>query len=143
MAARPTMNERHMKWFTGEKPPCNNGVHRDSLGRIVYEGDVLTGGYEVVEVMGRRIEFFDENDDACSVLAYTLTIDLRMSPSRTNYERYFADLGTLEEVRGAFYGDRQDSDLCKLRRLREECPFAAIAGRCGDWPRWLDERAAL
>ena len=117
---------------------------RDSLGRIVYAGDVVEDGAIVYLVksgnvrMMRQGDFFDAE-------AEKLIIDLSASPCLTNYERYFADLGTREEV-----ADAADSCLGDESRTCELCPLAGWGKAFGSHPfgcvyfnRWLIERAVI
>lgn len=107
---------------------------RDKLGRIVYEGDVLDNGMRIAFV-GKR---------SC---ALDLEIDLSMYPERTNHERYFADVGTLEEVIGAFNESCDCTPDCECWK----CPFSMWGDRfkcdssvtCVGFKYWLDEMAVI
>lgn len=111
---------------------------RDSLGRIVYEGDELDGLCIMEGIRGSKLRL----NTFCGHLttdAGSVTVDLAASPPRTNYERYFADLGTREEVVAAFYAINCQADGIGCF----ECPFKLTAGECCYWPYWLDERAVV
>lgn len=112
---------------------------RDSLGRIVYEGDELDGLCIMEGIRGSKLRL----NTFCGHLttdAGSVTVDLAASPPRTNYERYFADLGAREEVEFAFF-----SWPCKNVDAPEcvTCPFELVAGECRYFPVWLDERAVV
>lgn len=122
-----------------------NPKHRDRLGRIVYVGDVLDSGAKVTHI-----------DPDCDILldarvckptpftvfyAHLVTIDLDASPDHTNYERYFADLGTRADVQNAFF-DEPDY-LCDGPSCCDTCPFNLITGNCGEFIDWLDEKAVI
>ncbi|WP_101723080.1 hypothetical protein [Eggerthella timonensis] len=114
---------------------------RDSLGRIVYVGDVLDGGAVIMTIL---------RDDEAKIAFPTggvgfiplrfVEICLAASPLSTNYERYFADLGAREEVEFAFF-----SWPCKNVDAPEcvTCPFELVAGECRYFPVWLDEKAVV
>lgn len=112
---------------------------RDSLGRIVYVGDVTTCGAMVYLANSADLRmmsqgtFFDAEADK-------LVIDLAASPYRTNYERYFADLGTFDEVIDAYEEEPESicADACPT------CPFAFLAGGdCYYFQKWLNEKAVV
>lgn len=113
---------------------------RDSLGRIVYVGDVLDGGAVIMTIL---------RDDEAKIAFPTggvgfiplrfVEICLAASPLRTNYERYFADLGTREEIVAAFYAINCQADGIGCF----ECPFELTAGECWYWPYWLDDMAVI
>lgn len=110
-----------------------NTMPRDKLGRIVYESDVLDNGM--------RITFIGKRTDASD-----LEIDLAASPDRTNYERYFADLGTREEVQDAYLSHCSNTAHCSDsfafynwgRATDEDCCFT-----CEYFPWWLDKKAVI
>lgn len=113
---------------------------RDSLGRIVYAGDVLACGATVERILpsgGIGVVF--PSGGVSGFSSCYETVDLASSPEHTNHERYFADLGTREEVVAAFYAINCQADGIGCF----ECPFELIAGECCYWPYWLDERAVV
>ena len=73
------------------------------------------------------------------------SIDLASSPHRTNYERYFADLGTREEVIEA--GDACIHDtwiLCSTCVFEDWGEvFGCRDGGCGGFDEWLDAQAVI
>ena len=81
---------------------------RDRLGRLVYEGDFLDIGdgfrWKVARPNCKLERMFDEK----AIVLYP--VDLAASPSRTNYERYFADLGTIDQIIVAYMDDVLQSD---------------------------------
>lgn len=118
----------------------NSPTPRDSLGRIVYAGDVLACGATVERILpsgGIGVVF--PNGGVSGFSSCYETVDLAASPSRTNHERYFADLGTRDEVVAAFH-----SISCQEEEIScFECPFRMVAGECCFWPYWLYERAEV
>lgn len=101
---------------------------RDSLGRLIYRGDVFIG-LDAEAAWWRRKE---------------LTVDLEKSPKRTNYERYFADIGTLDEViDAAFNGSDVLCEDCPLYRWGELCGFDYEWSGCAGFGRWLEQEATL
>ena len=70
---------------------------RDSLGRIVYVGDRLLALGEVDLIAGGKL-IIGVSHGRFMVSPGRAAVDLEASPERTNYERYFADLGTRDEV---------------------------------------------
>ena len=112
----------------------SEAMPRDSLGRIVYVGDVWEDGTRVISIQEGSSARFAE------------TLDLAASPARTNYERYFADLGTRDEVRFAV------SRECNSRSC-SGCVFAnwVSMAYCGSgigfcyipFNRWLDMKAVI
>lgn len=113
---------------------------RDSLGRIVYAGDSLTCGATVDCVLpsgGIGVAF---PDGALSGFSPLLdSIDLASSPHRTNYERYFADLGTLSDVYDAY----RSIDCHAEGWSCLECPFELVAGNCSRFSEWLCKEAVI
>ena len=79
---------------------------RDRLGRLVYEGDYVWPHrpddpywIPVWREENGRVAF----DEGFGLAEHTtwpefVTIDLAASPKRSNYQRYFADLGTFDEI---------------------------------------------
>ena len=114
---------------------------RDSRGWIVYEGDVLTDRRYVVRTAQCAVALKARR--GCTVeRGWSLEVDPDRSPERTNYERWFADLGTLSEVVRASY------DICRSEtRCWCECVLDCLvheAGMpgclCAFWG-WLGETA--
>ena len=76
---------------------------RDRFGRIVYEGDRIRwmhvdGAWPPVHPVGDGKHVYFEGYDWWSYINGECIVDLELSPKYTNYDRYFADLGTMEEV---------------------------------------------
>lgn len=116
---------------------------RDRLGRLVYEGDVL-----VNKIGGGFVAWYPHLSDEWDFFAYCLqfdVVDLEKSPKHSNFERYFADLGTLEEVMDGFRDCRGISCY--------DCPFRgwnrafgmdySFPSQCTGFPKWLGEVAAV
>lgn len=119
---------------------------RDSLGRIVYEGDALACGATVERILpsgGIGVVF--PNGGVSGFSSCYETVDLAASPPRTNHERYFADLGTREEVVDAadscLGDDSSTCDRCPLEGWGKEFGFHPAG--CAYFNRWLDERAVI
>lgn len=86
---------------------------RDRLGRLMYPGDYVWPHkpddpywIPVWREEDGRVAF----DEGFGLAEHTtwpefVTIDLDASPKRTNFERYFADLGTIEEIGEAINSD--------------------------------------
>lgn len=109
---------------------------RDSLGRIVWLGDVTDEGYEVGGYAEGEL-LLCTSRIVHRLPANLVTVDLDASPERTNYERYFSDLGTREEVREAAASTCDDA-ICR------DCPFDGAPWWCYDgFYRWLDEKAVV
>lgn len=92
---------------------------RDSLGRILFDGDIFT---------------IDKESD-------TFTIALLDSPKHSNYARYFSDIGTIDEIESAyiFATDCFKTD-CR------ECPFNypwTGSLDCMDFGLWLRSYATI
>lgn len=118
---------------------------RDSLGRIVYVDDVVLTPHRTAHQVGAVGGDCARLDNGRRVLARLLTVDLDASPERTNYERYFADLGTLDEVI-----DAGDSCICDMSLWCSDCPFYRWGEAFGISPydciafiRWLYEKAVV
>lgn len=77
---------------------------KDKLGRFVYAGDIVTDSFgNIWRIKERLYEPYLDLDPLCYSTSWLIwtesgTINLEASPKRSNYERYFADMGTLEEV---------------------------------------------
>lgn len=79
-------------------------VTRDVYGRVIYRDDeILT-----------TIDFETDTEK--------LIVDIDRSPERTNYERYFSDIGSLDDIVEAF------AVMPCLELCDESCPFF-------NWPR--------
>lgn len=117
---------------------------RDSLGRIVYVGDMIDGFGWVLSAIGELVAVVNTPFGNAQFAVGNVTIDLAASPERTNYERYFADLGSWEDVLDAI------TYACDTLGCAD-CPIE-------DWPelfgsgeisclaaflRWLGEPAVL
>lgn len=113
---------------------------RDSLGRIVYAGDVIGKDTIVEEAsLPYTIVAAHQSGVSTALIASFVSVDLAASPEHTNHERYFADLGTRDEVVSAF-----DAINCQADGIScFECPFELISGDCFCWPGWLDEKAVI
>lgn len=117
---------------------------RDSLGRIVYVGDRLLALGEVDLIAGGKL-IIGVSHGRFMVSPGRAAVDLEASPERTNYERYFADLGTLDEVI-----DAGDSCICDMSLWCSDCPFYRWGEAFGISPydciafiRWLYEKAVV
>ena len=125
---------------------ATNPMPRDSLGRIVYVGDVLTGGAAIIKILPDDEAKIAFPTGGVGFIPFRFgIIDLAASPEHTSYERYFADLGTRDEVvvaADSCLGD--DSSTC------DRCPlegwgkaFGFHPAGCAYFNRWLDERAVI
>ena len=126
---------------------------RDSLGRIVYVGDVYSTCSDgerrdlVVTMIANEaiVGALTSDGVLAGFPADSSAVDLAASAYRTNYERYFADLGTREGVIEAAML------ACRGVRPCRTCPLwgwsAAFGVRVGicilGFDAWLDERAAI
>lgn len=118
---------------------------RDNLGRIVYVDDVVLTPHRTAHQVGAVGGDCARLDNGRRVLARLLTVDLDASPERTNYERYFADLGTRDEVVEA-----ADSCLYDRSISCSSCPlcgwgaaFGTPSAYCDFFVDWLDKKAAI
>ena len=120
---------------------------RDSRGWIVYEGDWAAtpdGGMFLVVTAPRLLDyvFLDRGGTGFVCRMSQVTVDPFRSPSRTNYERWFADLGTRDEVGSACYGIcRAEARCwceCELDKLVHE---AGLPGCLRAFWNWLDGEA--
>ena len=123
---------------------------RDRLGCLVYEGDIVVdegvddeepyswyvwGESSICELTLKSGPFYDE------VWANQVMVIFEDSPKRTNYERYFADLGTEDEIRSVIF-DCEGSEC-------GTCPFLRWGGEfhvgpwttCYGFPAWLGREA--
>ena len=117
---------------------------RDRLGRLMYPGDYVwphkpDDPYWIPvwrEADGRVA--FDEGLGLAEhiTLPEFVTIDLAASPKRANYERYFADLGTLDEIIDALRSDNSfavfDFQL-----------YVSSFGSGTSWVDWLQQEATV
>lgn len=127
-----------------ERPIGVRPMPRDSLGRIVYVGDRLLALGEVDLIAGGKL-IIGVSHGRFMVSPGRAAVDLEASPERTNYERYFADLGTLDEVI-----DAGDSCICDMSLWCSDCPFYRWGEAFGISPydciafiRWLYEKAVV
>lgn len=116
---------------------------RDSRGWIVYAGDVLTDGSLVVRTMQYGLILdVGRGFSIESSWSSSLEVDPFRSPERINYERWFADLGTLSEVVMASYDICRSETRCwcecVLDRLVHE---AGMPGCLGAFWGWLGDTA--
>ena len=140
----------------GKERVMDKPLGRDSLGRLIYFGDIFIGlGTEYMVHHGDECDnqfiYSEEtypdgrNGFAAWWRCKELTVELADSPGRTNYQRYFADLGTLDEVIDAAYNG--PDILC------ERCPFyrwGSLYGNlddewsgCAGFRRWLEQVATI
>ena len=117
---------------------------RDRLGRIVYAGDVVDALGTVEAVSGGML-LFKSFLGHLPFAAGNVRVDLAASPERTNYERYFADLGTFDEVIKAADSCVFDKSIfclgCPLDDwgVAFEMPYVD----CGAFNTWLNETAVV
>lgn len=119
-------------------------VPRDSLGRIVYVGDRLLALGDVDLITDGKL-LIGVSHGRFMVSPVRAAVDLAASPGRTNYERYFADLGTRDEVVEA-----ADSCLYDRSISCSGCPidgwgaaFGMSSAYCDSFSDWLYERAVI
>ncbi len=127
---------------------------RDRLGRLIYEGDYVWPHkpddpywIPVWREKDGRVAF----DEGFGLAEHTtwpefVTIDLDASPKRTNYERYFADLGSLDEIKEAF-DDIEPCDpgacfSCPFRKWGQAFCMGGT-GSCLGFKAWLNQEATL
>lgn len=122
---------------------------RDRLGRLVYSGDVVgseSRRYNVgyFSFYNRAMLYNEESMLGIPVQTHLLTVDLAVSPERSNYQRYFADLGTLDEITDAVY-DCPDllCGHCPLYHWGSLYGYGAPWQSCAGFKRWLDEVATI
>lgn len=117
---------------------------RDSLGRIVYVGDRLLALGEVDLIAGGKL-IIGVSHGRFMVSPGRAAVDLEASPERTNYERYFADLGTREEVAEAAKAICACSCECPACVLNDWCEtFRVESGFCLlSFCCWLNKRAVI
>ena len=129
---------------------------RDSRGWLIYEGDWVRNSINNVLVrvdktfgnvlsLSNKATLFSYHPKEPTIVSSWseyLYVDLSRSLTRTNYERWFADLGTLEDVKEAF--DAQCDDMCY------SCPLSHWGtyfhtemkyGGCFSFNAWLAEEA--
>jgi len=119
-------------------------IPRDSLGRIVYVGDRLLALGDVDLIAGGKL-LIGVSHGRFMVSPGRAAVDLAASPERTNYERYFADLGTRDEVVEA-----ADSCLYDRSISCSSCPlcgwgaaFGTPSAYCDFFVDWLDKKAVI
>lgn len=124
---------------------------RDRLGRLVYVGDRVAIN-DVRAAVIERTKVWPRNGFRCVFehdgivregicVTDTAIVDLEASPKHTNYERYFADLGTLDEIRKA-----RDC-ICLVTSLTDcesgGCVFDNWCDSRTAFARWLEQEATL
>lgn len=134
-------------------------IGRDHRGRLIYPGDMLIdirNGQLVIAYKAEygkndeyRVYGFNDSGVLINGVLYDIyaEVDLNLSPERTNYERYFADKGTFDEIEDAFtFREPCGSEYC------ETCPFQAwgewfgggdSVGSCINFYDWLEEEATI
>lgn len=115
----------------------------DKLGRIVYVGDVLEDGAIVTGILPTGLEVALRGSTGGPFPASSETVDIDASPCLTNYERYFADLGTFEAVLDAVDDDcfRHECRTCVFDGWGMR--FGTVPADCHGFGTWLDERAVI
>ncbi len=120
---------------------------RDSLGRIVYVGDMIGGFGLVLSAVEKLVVVVNTPFGNAPVAVGNVTIDLAASPERTNYERYFADLVTHDKVVETFYDacDETPGLMCHKCVFRDLAKCLAAGGDydCYEFKRWIDEPAVI
>lgn len=126
---------------------------RDRLGRLVYEGDTMRELPRLDPCARRTVTRYMGMicyKDTCSDMVWFFdpslaVLDMAWSPKRTNYERYFADVGALPDVKWA------KSCACRGEKCAN-CPFSCwgdsfgIDGywfSCHDFNLWLEMEAVI
>lgn len=96
---------------------------RDQLGRLVYMEDAVDDGSKIGIVCGLyksgHIAIHSPADywEMDKVQPEATTVILEASPKQTNYARYYADLGTIEEIENA------SEEICHELEECRQCPF--------------------
>ena len=128
---------------------------RDRFGRLVYEGDrikwmFVDGTWPSVHPVGEDEHVYFEGYDWWTIINECCIIDLELSPNHTNYERYFQSIGTIEEVKKAFFyvcaGCAYACDTCVFKNWGENFGISdmSLHGRtCFDFTSWLEMEATL
>lgn len=117
----------------------DESLGRDRLGRLVYEGDrvrlrgvdyrihgINIREFVALEVVGGALPIGDAVIRLLEDLPH-YEVDIENSPPKSNFERYFADLGLREEI------DSACTHICETLPS-EEC----LAGSCV-FDRWCDD----
>lgn len=134
----------------GDREMCKP-LGQDKLGRLIYEDDIVVDGdLDRWLVLGESdYGGIDLKRGPWSwlTLPEAVCVELDDSPKRSNYARYFADLGTIEEVIDAS-NTRIEQD-CRGQSCNE-CPFNwwgevfdCITLYCFEFPEWLMKEAVL
>lgn len=130
---------------------------RDRLGRLVYVGDrVFINSVHAAVIertegwppSGFRCVFeYDGNVYEGVSATDAALVDLETSPKRTNYERYFADIGSQETI------DQAVDQICDSQGTdcSDTCPFwnweyDADVGECyciEAFKEWLEQEATV
>lgn len=123
-----------------------SAMPRDRLGRIVYAGDVVEGLGTVNAADGGYL-LFKAFLGHLPVASDRATVNLSASPERTNYERYFADIATRDDIEDARVGvcDSVLDDACSNCVFYDWEKFfdIHIVVDCDGFDAWLDERAVI
>lgn len=119
-------------------------MFRDRLGRIVYVGDRLLALGDVDLIVGGKL-IIGVSHGRFMVSPGRAAVDLAASPERTNYERYFADLGTREEVADASESCIYDHSISCIGCPLDEwgATFGMPSKHCGAFDIWLDKKAVV
>lgn len=122
-------------------------IPRDSLGRIVHEGDVLESGTTIMTILTEyeaKITF-PTGGTGFIPLRIMSAINLEASPECTNYERYFADLGTRAEIIRAIVSACGECDECPctIGDIIELVKGYETVGCFAPFGHWLDEKAVI
>lgn len=135
-------------------------IGRDHRGRLIYPGDMLIdirNGQLATAYKAEygkndeyRVYWFNDSGVLINGVLYDIyaEVDLNLSPERTNYERYFADLGTLDQV------VQCSDEICKQYDgkacTETSCPFCWWSlcfwadGPCLEsFATWLEEEATI
>lgn len=118
---------------------------RDSRGWIIYQWDRVRQAnclYPVLVLKVRESRLTTDLTDSRGIAVdpRTVTIDPDRSPSRTNYERWFADLGTREEVFRALH--KACTDGCSDCPIKDWPETAYPGASCfSSFAVWIDEMA--
>lgn len=129
---------------------------RDRLGRLVYDGDFVHEHRRNIVFKVRKIlvivednipkyscgleakdaPYWIDTERACGWLE-ECELDFSMSPKRTNYERYFADLETIDCI-----GELINDDCCAEEGYRFWNDFASCVCHRGAGY-WLQQEATV
>lgn len=120
---------------------------RDRLGRLVYEGDTVKYGrktWKAGTTQDRKpfLLFDDVNWFGIPARAECCEVDLEASPKRSNFERYFADLGTFDAVEHAYsFGCDYNCENCPFDSWGKATDSKSKFTTCLAFWDWLDEVA--